>query len=147
MTTPTDKQIRCLHHALGLGSKPYEYRNYYCTSPTDPDICALVDAGLMAWFTAAGTTETQHYSGVTEAGRTVAWAHMPVKKAYACYDEHGDFAGIAHAETPSKARYRTYRELAEFDYGTKLTDIRVLRCKEADRRDPYEAARELGLAE
>jgi hypothetical protein len=140
----TDGQIHCLKHALGLTDHSWEWRNYYYASIKDHRIVRLVEKGLMEWY--GETSKDGHrLAMVTDTGKAVAWAHMPDIKSYACWYK-GDFVGIHHGEDRPKAQYQCLMKLQDSsgDDSFSLIEIRAIRCKEADGRDPYRVAKEMG---
>lgn len=141
----TTDQIETLKHTIGLTTKPYERRNFYFTAADDPEVVPLVELGLMAQGgeMLMNNGATMVYFHATDAGRAAAWAAMPKIKAYRCsyrpeVEENGWW--IEHGLTASKVRHRVKRNMDEIGrWGdVKYADIRVLRCKEMDRRNPSE---------
>ncbi len=69
----TSEELRILRHMLGIDQPhvrlPKPYRNYYCASPGDPALHALMAAGAVHIYSVSGDYE---FFTCTEAGRIAA---------------------------------------------------------------------------
>jgi len=79
-TLLTGEQLHILQHSLGVDKhgQGEQYRNNYVCDPGDPDIDALIAAGLMADRGSMGElTDGMHVYMVTDAGKVVMREQSP----------------------------------------------------------------------
>lgn len=77
----TPSQIHILQHSIGISKRHDKpYRNFYAvytSSDSVPDLEVLVKAGLMANGDKSPVNPDMVYYYVTDAGREVAFKHLP----------------------------------------------------------------------
>ena len=113
----TRNDIQILQHSLGLTYKRVPYRNYYATSPGDPEIERLVDLGLMSRGRKPGWTDFQYYH-VTKAGEQLAIEEMPElpklsrgQKRYQRFlDLQDSYPDMSFIEFLTDPYFKSYRE-------------------------------------
>ncbi len=115
ITKPSDRELHCLRHALGLddNGNGREYRNYYATDPGDKTIFALEKLGDMEAYTTMDTSSGLVYYRVTDKGKARVKACRP---------------------PPLSRSKKRYRMFLETDSGLSFLEWLKGPCRESEKR-------------